>query len=366
MLAALIETERADVNTMIPGAIVSYDATRQKATVQPRLAMHIAGELVQSPQLMEVPYAYHRAGGTVSHSPPNKGDEVMLVVAQRSLDQSADDGSDASGNRGRMHNLSDAVAMPSPYSKPKELKQLPKGDYKGTEDGKTGITTDPNGKKVTVATDAKPDTPSHDLNEQMKGLAARVAQAENNLHGLFDVTSKFREIVQGRIPEVAAVAGILNQNPSGLEAMAGAIEGKAQAYLQMAVQQALAKFLNPNLAGLASLLSGNVEGLLGAAEAQIGSLIAANPIINAFDDIQAEIGALAAGEVPGDVAGRLSGLQAQATAMAAAHPAIGQILALRGQIASLLNLAGPGIGFLEPQKRLVQGITKSMRFGGPG
>jgi hypothetical protein len=365
-LSAVAEDERGNINTMIPGEIVSYDATRQKATVQPRLAMKVGDQTIRAPELMEVPYAYQRAGGVVWHSEPKKGDEVMLVASQRSLDRSGDDASDTSGERGRMHSLSDTVAMPSPYSKPKELKQLPDGAYSGTEDGKTGMTVDPKGKKVTLATDAKPDTATHDLNEQLKGLAARVAQAEHNLHGLFDVTSKFREIVQGRIPEVAQVANILNQAPSGLEAMAGAIDGKAQQYLQKAVQQALAKFLSPNLGGLTSLLSGGVEGLLGAAKGQLDTLSAANPVISAFDDAQAEISALASGAVEGDVTARLAILQGQASAMLQANPVIGQALALRSQILSLLAQAGPGIGFLEPQKRLVQGVTKSIRLGGPG
>ncbi|WP_267355601.1 MULTISPECIES: phage baseplate assembly protein [unclassified Methylobacterium] len=223
------------------------------------------------------------------------------------------------------------------------------------------------GKKTTITAGDKPATQSFELNEQLKGLAARVAQAEKNLHGLFDVTSKLREIAQAQIPGLAALAPILNQDPSGLKAMEGAIEAKAKAYLQEQVQQALQRFLNPNLAGLASLLSGKVEGLIAGLEQQIAGLIANNPVIAAVDDLTDELAALnASGGPEAAIAAKAAELTDQIQQLTGANPVIGQIANLRSTLQQLADQAGPALNFLEPQKRLVQGQTKSMRFGGPG
>jgi|GEM_PF-3503201 len=228
-----------------------------------------------------------------------------------------------------------------------------------------GINT--TGKKVTVTAGPKPATKDFELNEQLKGLAARVAQAEKNLHGLFDVTSKLREIAQTQIPGLSALAPILNQDPSGLKAMEAAIEAKAKAYLQEQVEQALQRFLNPNLAGLASLLSGNLEGLIAGLEAQIAGLIANNPIIAAVDDLVDELASLnASGGPEAAIAAKAAELTDQIAHLTGANPVIGQIANLRGTLQRLADQAGPALNFLEPQKRLVQGQTKSMRFGGPG
>jgi hypothetical protein len=139
-LAALPEAERADINTMAMGEVVSYDPKTQTAVVQPRLSTIVGGETVRAPELQSVPVMYPRAGGLVLHKPLKKGDEVELRFSQRSLDQSADDGSDQPGNRGRMHHISDAVASPSSYSKGKQLANLPADRmHFGSEDGKSGF-----------------------------------------------------------------------------------------------------------------------------------------------------------------------------------------------------------------------------------
>lgn len=223
------------------------------------------------------------------------------------------------------------------------------------------------GKKVTITAGAKPATKDFELNEQLKGLAARVAQAEQNLHGLFDATSQLRAIAQTVIPALSVLQPLLNQDPSGLPAMAAAIEGKAQAYLQQQVQQALQMFLNPNLGALTSLLGGGVEGLIAAAQAQIANLIASNPIIGTVDDLVDELTALnASGGPVAAITAKAADLQGQIDALTSANPVIGQIAQLRSALQGLIDQAGPGLNFLAPQQRLTQGQTSSMRFGGPG
>lgn len=277
---------------------------------------------------------------------------------------------------GGSRSLPVVIAIADRRHRPKNLKpgESQHHDDQGQHTHLTRDGVNQTGKKVTITGGddgsgraVKPDTANFELNEQLKGLAARVAQAEKNLHGLFDATSQLRAIAQTVIPGLSVLQPLLNQDPSGLPAMAAAIEGKAQAYLQQQVQQALQMFLNPNLAALTSLLSGGVEGLIAAAQAQIANLIAANPIIGAVDDLVDELAALnASGGPAAAIAAKAADLQGQIDALTGANPVIGQIAQLRATLQGLIDQAGPGLNFLAPQQRLTQGQTKSMRFGGPG
>lgn len=139
-LAALPESERGEINTTAVGTVVGYDPKTQTATVQPKLAMNIGGTVNRAPELMSVPVQHPRAGGTIIHKPLKKGDEVTLHFSQRPLDEAIEDGKDQPNNRGRMHSLSDAVAVPSAHSKGKQLTNLPTDRmHIGTEDGKSGF-----------------------------------------------------------------------------------------------------------------------------------------------------------------------------------------------------------------------------------
>lgn len=140
-LAGMLEDERADINTTAVGIVKGYDAKTQTATVQPKLSMVIAGETLRAPELVSVPVMHQRAGGLIMHKPLKDGDEVVLHFGQRSLDGAIEDGEDQSGDRaGRMHSLSDAMAVPAAHSKGKQLPNLPADRmHFGSEDGKSGL-----------------------------------------------------------------------------------------------------------------------------------------------------------------------------------------------------------------------------------
>lgn len=280
-----------------------------------------------------------------------------------------------------MHDLSDALATPASYSKPVELKQLPTdGRYHGTEDGKNGLTistspssSTPGGRKITIASGSKRDTPTHDLNEQLKGLQATVAQLKESHHALFDAVSTLRTNVESVVPALIPVniatkiTSALNGRPAGLDAMKSLAEGKLQGFFQKAMQNAPKSFLDPSrLLGVTSLLSGGVEGLIAAAKAQLAGLVGpAAGLVAQMDDLAAEIEDLAADPAKALArAGDLAGLRGQLTALMRANPVLGQVADLRARIQGLLDQAGPGLNFLEPQQRLANAVTHSMRFGG--
>ncbi|MCJ2102461.1 phage baseplate assembly protein [Methylobacterium sp. E-046] len=235
-----------------------------------------------------------------------------------------------------------------------------------------GINT--TGKKLTLTAGPKPATKDFELNEQLKGLAARVSQMEDSHHAMHNVASMLRDNVEQLVPGLKAlnlatkVTDALSGLPAGLDAMKQLAEGKLTGYLQNAIQRGLKAFLDPSrLMGMASLLSGDVEGLIAGLEAQIAGLIANNPIISAVDDLVDELEALGSSGGPeAAIAAKAAKLTGRIQQLTGANPVIGQIAALRGQLQRLADQAGPALNFLEPQKRLVQGQTKSMRFGGPG
>jgi len=227
------------------------------------------------------------------------------------------------------------------------------------------------GKTVGLTAGTKPETTgNHELNQQLKGLAAQLTQIKDSHHALFDVVSKLRMNIEGVLPALvpinaaAQVTAALSGSAAGLDAMKALAEGKLQDYFQSAVKNALQDFLNPSrLLNAASVLSGGVEGLIAQAQAQITSLIAQNPVAAQVDGLLSRIEALADAPLAPDIAGAASAvLQAQVDYLARQNPVVGQVQQLRAQLQSLINGAGPGLGFLAPQQRLVQGLTRSMLF----
>jgi hypothetical protein len=215
---------------------------------------------------------------------------------------------------------------------------------------------------VMSATEGSKPLGTFELQDQLKGLGAHVEQLAHTVHGLFDAASRMRMIAQGAIPGLAVLAPILNQDPSGLPVMAASIQAKAQAYLQQHVQEALDKFTSPTIGGVASVLSGGIEGLISAAEAEIASLISANPVVAQIDGLVDELASLNASGSPATIAAMAPVIQGLIDKATAGNPVLAQVANLRSTLADLTASAGPGLGFLAPQQRMVQGLTRSLKL----
>lgn len=381
---------------------VTKDGDGKTTSVQPTITRR---QIMPDGTTKEVQYPvmeglnrFMSGGGITGTHPIKKDDEGMVIMTSRSFWNWREQGGTQAQVDARSHDLSDAIYVSGIRSKPRDLQDYnteaaetrsDDGKHRTISHPKNGVKVTVNGGKQTLDVNAisgalemvsktvtlkagmtlpgapvnTANTTDRDLNEQLKGLAARVAQTEQHVAGLFDVTSRFRAIVQTQIPAVAAVASILNQDPSGLMMAATAIEGKAQAYLQQQMQQALAKFLSPNLAGLASLLSGGVEGLIANVQAQIANLVANNPVLATVDDLQRQVDAiLIRGAAPDVTAAALKPIQDQIAQLTEANPVVGTLLNLNSQLQALTTQAGPGLNFLGPQQRLVQGVVKSLHL----
>ena len=403
MVRAVVEASRADTWTSLP--VIVTKRSEDGHTISVKAAVKIPRRTDDNtivydelPEFQDIPINFSGGGGVVNTHPTKLGDEGWIDFSTRDHGVWRQQGSVQQPQDGQVNGLASGRFRPGARSDPRKIPDYnTEASESRTDDGRHRTITHPaNGVKVTVnggkqtldvnaatgaleavsktltlksgtPTPGAPvnvaDTVSRDLNEQLKGLAARVAQTEHHIAGVFDATSQMRAIAQTAIPGLAVLAPILNQNPAGLKMAADAIEGRAQAYLQVQVQQALAKFLSPNLAGLASLLPGNVEGLIQALTARIADLIARNPVLAAIDDLQRQADAiLTRGASPEATAALLKPIRDEIARLTQASPAVGLLGDLSAQLQGLASQAGPGLNFLGPQQRLVQGVVKSLHL----
>jgi len=115
-LSRALKGAQQETRVAMPATIVTYDYKTQKATVQPSLQRkYNDGKVLSMPQLYNVPVAHPRAGKAFVHIPLKKGDNVMLVFMDRSIDKWKGAGGEVEPSDARTHHLSDAVAYPGLY-----------------------------------------------------------------------------------------------------------------------------------------------------------------------------------------------------------------------------------------------------------
>jgi hypothetical protein len=113
-LQLLHESTLGDINTSMPGEVVSYDAARNRAVVRPVLPKALnSEEALEPPKIVEVPVVWPASNGGKSSftMPLQPGDGVMLSFQQRSLEGWLD-GKKEMPDDPRQFDLSDCVAHP--------------------------------------------------------------------------------------------------------------------------------------------------------------------------------------------------------------------------------------------------------------
>ncbi|MGH2639946.1 MAG: Gp138 family membrane-puncturing spike protein, partial [Rhabdochlamydiaceae bacterium] len=101
-----------DVHTALPGQIISYDYSIQKATIQPCLKKsYLDGTTQEMPILNNVPVIFPRAGEASLTFPVSPGDTCLLLFIERSTDLWKSVGGVVAPNDPRKFDLSDAVAI---------------------------------------------------------------------------------------------------------------------------------------------------------------------------------------------------------------------------------------------------------------
>ena len=109
----------------IPGIVQSYDASQQTVTVQVALRekLSIDGNenWVDIPLLLDVPIIFPSSGGHVLTLPITSGDEVLVVFGDCCIDAWWQSGGVQNQIDTRRHDLSDAFAIPGPWSQPRRV-----------------------------------------------------------------------------------------------------------------------------------------------------------------------------------------------------------------------------------------------------
>jgi len=109
-----INRQLLDLNVCMPAKIVKYNRSTQYADVQPQLYQKFAdGSLVAFPVIPSVPVKHPRAndGNAFIHMPLVPGDDVTLIMSQRSLDNWKTQGGMSDPNDTRKHHITDAYAL---------------------------------------------------------------------------------------------------------------------------------------------------------------------------------------------------------------------------------------------------------------
>lgn len=117
LLSRFRESLTADLHTSLPGKIVRYDASTQKADVQPLIKERYTDEAgaMQSrdlPVIPAVPVQFPGAGGYRITFPVATDDVGLVVFGEASLDKWLVSGGTVDPADDRRHDLTDAVFLP--------------------------------------------------------------------------------------------------------------------------------------------------------------------------------------------------------------------------------------------------------------
>lgn len=113
LLNQAIRNRLAEVQTSMPGEIVSYNYKKQMAVVQPSINRVYADKRVEKyPVINNVPVIFPRSGGASMTFPVKRGDSVLLIFTARSIDTWANKGGIVNQDDNRMHSINDAIAIP--------------------------------------------------------------------------------------------------------------------------------------------------------------------------------------------------------------------------------------------------------------
>lgn len=127
LIERLIDRTKSEIRVALPAKVTSFDPQRQTISCIPtvRELVAIDGEIsfVTFPELQDVPILIPRGGNFAITLPIKVDDECMVVFQDLCLDSWWYRGGIQNWNDLRRHDLSDAVAIFSPWSQPNVLSE---------------------------------------------------------------------------------------------------------------------------------------------------------------------------------------------------------------------------------------------------
>ncbi len=114
-----IQSRLNGLHVCLPGEVTKYDRAKSMAEVKPALSKaYLDDTSEEMPVITNVPVVWMRTANAVIHLPLAKGDTVLLVFSERSMDGWLSDGRVGAPPDRRKFDLSDAIAIPGlfPFS----------------------------------------------------------------------------------------------------------------------------------------------------------------------------------------------------------------------------------------------------------
>lgn len=125
LMQAAIDRILVNVHTSMPATVVSYDSSTGMASVRPGFKRKYADKgLVDLPIIPGVPVMVLGTESAWIRFPVKKGDTVLLLFAERSLETWLARGGQVDPNDARRHSLKDAVAIPGLRTKAGKVRPL--------------------------------------------------------------------------------------------------------------------------------------------------------------------------------------------------------------------------------------------------
>lgn len=106
-----IKNNNKRLHTALPAIILEFDTETQLAKVQPAIKLLLTTGEIELPILADVPVTFARAGGFSITFPVKKGDECLLLFAEKSIDRWKKDGHGHQATQVRNHDITDAIAI---------------------------------------------------------------------------------------------------------------------------------------------------------------------------------------------------------------------------------------------------------------
>lgn len=154
LLTRISSDIKSDIRVSLPARVTAFDSTKQTISCIPliREMVNINGtsRYQELPELIDVPIQMPRAGGWSITFPIQVGDECMVIFQDLCIDGWWFRGGIQNWNDLRRHDLSDAIAIFSPWSQPNTIPSYSTSNLEiRSDDGSIKISLTPNGVNMT-------------------------------------------------------------------------------------------------------------------------------------------------------------------------------------------------------------------------